>query len=218
MAISAGPNFFFYLVDRIFFFLQKYADIRTRNHLFHSLIVNRLLVTLTRNREDGIHLLYMLLPCDSPFASTSLFRQTKSLRSILLFTIHELSGFFSAIEISALRAIESQGSFSAFAIASWCIVVFLWSLILLTRRFFTLTNEGMFVVCCLNFPWPPVHTQWYMTNRSLSLCFHHIRRPWGPGGLSRECAPPYPQRDRKRRLNGAVCRNHRIKRLVPCRC
>ena len=42
--------------------------------------------------------------------------------------------------------------------------------------------------------------------------------PWGPGGLSRECAPPYPQRDRKRRLNGAVCRNHRIKRLVPCRC
>ena len=35
--------------------------------------------------------------------------------------------------------------------------------------------------------------------------------PWGPGGLSRECAPPYPQRDRKRRLNGAVCRNHRIK-------
>ena len=37
-------------------------------------------------------------------------------------------------------------------------------------------------------------------------------------GLSRECVPPYPQRDRKRRLNGAVCRNHRIKRLVPCRC
>ena len=37
-------------------------------------------------------------------------------------------------------------------------------------------------------------------------------------GLSRECAPPYPQRDRKRRLNGAVCRNRRIKRLVPCRC
>ena len=34
--------------------------------------------------------------------------------------------------------------------------------------------------------------------------------PWGPGGLSRECAPPYPQRDRKRRLNGAVCRNHRV--------
>ena len=30
--------------------------------------------------------------------------------------------------------------------------------------------------------------------------------------------PPYPQRDRKRRLIGAVCRNHRIKRLVPCRC
>ena len=30
--------------------------------------------------------------------------------------------------------------------------------------------------------------------------------------------PPYPKRDRKRRLNGAVCRNHRIKRVVPCRC
>ena len=37
------------------------------------------------------------------------------------------------------------------------------------------------------------------------------------GFKSRMC-PPYPQRDRKRRLIGAVCRNHRIKRLVPCRC
>ena len=37
-------------------------------------------------------------------------------------------------------------------------------------------------------------------------------------GLSRECAPPCPQRDRKRRVNGAVCRNHRIKSLVPCPC
>ena len=40
-------------------------------------------------------------------------------------------------------------------------------------------------------------------------------RAWGV--KSRMC-PPYPQRDRKRRLNGAVCRNHRIKRVVPCRC
>ena len=40
-------------------------------------------------------------------------------------------------------------------------------------------------------------------------------RAWGM--KSRMC-PPYPQRDRKRRLNGAVCRNHRIKRVVPCRC
>ena len=31
------------------------------------------------------------------------------------------------------------------------------------------------------------------------------------GSLSRMC-PPYPQRDRKRRLNGEMCRNHRIKR------
>ena len=30
--------------------------------------------------------------------------------------------------------------------------------------------------------------------------------------------PPYPQRDRKRRRIWAVCRNHRIKRVVPCRC
>ena len=37
------------------------------------------------------------------------------------------------------------------------------------------------------------------------------------GVKSRMC-PPYPRRDRKRRLNGAVCRNHRIKRVVPCRC
>ena len=36
-------------------------------------------------------------------------------------------------------------------------------------------------------------------------------RAWGV--KSRMC-PPYPQRDRKRRLNGAVCRNHRIKRVV----
>ena len=34
---------------------------------------------------------------------------------------------------------------------------------------------------------------------------------------SRMC-PPYPQRDPERRLIGAVCRNHRIKRFVPCRC
>ena len=39
----------------------------------------------------------------------------------------------------------------------------------------------------------------------------------GPRVMSR-MYPPYPQRDRKRRLNGAVCRNHRIKRVVPCRC
>ena len=37
------------------------------------------------------------------------------------------------------------------------------------------------------------------------------------GVKSRMCHP-YPQLDRKRRLNGAVCRNHHIKRVVPCRC
>ena len=40
----------------------------------------------------------------------------------------------------------------------------------------------------------------------------------GGGGVKSRMSPLYPQRDRKRRLNGAVCRNHRIKRVVPCRC
>ena len=47
--------------------------------------------------------------------------------------------------------------------------------------------------------------------------FRHKTPVRARGGKSRMC-PPYPQRDRKRRLNGAVCRNHRIKRVVPCRC
>ena len=37
-------------------------------------------------------------------------------------------------------------------------------------------------------------------------------------GVEPRMCPPCPQRDRKRRLNGAVCRNHCIKRVVPCRC
>ena len=37
-------------------------------------------------------------------------------------------------------------------------------------------------------------------------------------GYKLRMCSPYPQRDRKRRLIGAVCRNHRIKRVVPCRC
>ena len=48
----------------------------------------------------------------------------------------------------------------------------------------------------------------------LVLCYYFVPTYHIP----RECAPPYPQRDRKRRLNGAVCRNHRIKKVVPCRC
>ena len=44
-----------------------------------------------------------------------------------------------------------------------------------------------------------------------------IAPSWGPGVKSRMC-PPYPKRDRKRRLNGAVSRNNRIKRVAPCRC
>ena len=66
-------------------------------------------------------------------------------------------------------------------------------------------------------PWLDRHL-----NRPSIQCLYntlHINSaPVRARGLCRECAPPYPQRDRKRRLNGAVCRNHRIKRLVPCRC
>ena len=43
-------------------------------------------------------------------------------------------------------------------------------------------------------------------------------RDWpgaGGGGVKSRMYPPYPKRDRKRRLNGAVCWNHRIKRVGP---
>ena len=51
----------------------------------------------------------------------------------------------------------------------------------------------------------------------LLMSFEHFFPREDPGGKLRMC-PPYPQRDRKRRLNGAVCRNHRIEWLVRCRC
>ena len=57
-----------------------------------------------------------------------------------------------------------------------------------------------------------------MVNKSSFHLISQKSTPVRARGLSWECTPPYPQRDRKRRLNGAVCRNHRIKRLVPCRC
>ena len=40
------------------------------------------------------------------------------------------------------------------------------------------------------------------------------RGKWSPvraRGVKSGMCPPYPERDRKRRLNRAVCRNHRIK-------
>ena len=62
---------------------------------------------------------------------------------------------------------------------------------------------------------------WNIVECDVSYQFTHSLTPKfpreGPGVKSRMC-PPYPQRDRKRRLNGAVCRNHRIKKVVPCRC
>ena len=70
----------------------------------------------------------------------------------------------------------------------------------------------------------------FILSRQSNIWIKFCRNPWtnsfklkidlpreGTGVKSRMC-PPYPQRDRKRRLNGAVCRNHRIKRVVPCRC
>ena len=58
-----------------------------------------------------------------------------------------------------------------------------------------------------------------MINAKISSCSDYILYfPTGPGGFKSRMCPQYPQLDRKRRLNGAVCRNHRIKRVVPCRC
>ena len=66
----------------------------------------------------------------------------------------------------------------------------------------------------------PEHAEWLsILSKQHKMIFSPSNfspmRAWGV--KSRMC-PPYPQRDRKRRLNGAVCRNHRIKRVVPCRC
>ena len=49
--------------------------------------------------------------------------------------------------------------------------------------------------------------------------FSHLTSwpPWGPRGLSRECVLRIPE-CRKRRLNRAVSRNNRIKRVAQCRC
>ena len=37
-------------------------------------------------------------------------------------------------------------------------------------------------------------------------------------GFKTRIRPPYPQRVVKSDFNGAMCRNHRLKRVVPCRC
>ena len=52
-----------------------------------------------------------------------------------------------------------------------------------------------------------IPTEWTLSKAIV----HQIFQKWGyPSSVSQAC--------RKRRLIGAVCRNHRIKRLVPCRC
>ena len=45
-----------------------------------------------------------------------------------------------------------------------------------------------------------------------------VRTPGGGGGCSVENTPSVSPACRKRRLNGAVYRNHRINRVVPCQC
>ena len=100
------------------------------------------------------------------------------------------------------------------------------------------TMYGIELCCYKYFQWKQLYN-WYIvakTSPHLILSSHKkymfsaylvchrgdavLRResPWGRRGFKSRIRPPYPQRDRKRRLNGAVCRNHRIKRVVPCRC
>ena len=64
--------------------------------------------------------------------------------------------------------------------------------------------------------WNQKKKQHFLSHASRSLLC--IRFPRGSPGFKSRMCPPYPQRDRKRRLIGAVCRNHRIKRVLPCRC
>ena len=96
--------------------------------------------------------------------------------------------------------------------ANWCNV---WSIV---------TGHGHVPDCHVTFGKGRLHNVWWDPQIDHKTSWGTIsnvpcpREGPGGGGLSRECEPPYPQRDRKRRLNGAVCRNHRIKRLVPCRC
>ena len=52
--------------------------------------------------------------------------------------------------------------------------------------------------------------------RQISSLFSSPMRT--PGGFLVENTSSVSPACRKRRLNGAVCRNHRIKRVVPCRC
>ena len=58
----------------------------------------------------------------------------------------------------------------------------------------------------------------YVANNTMIVKLSNMPLPSEDPGVRPRMCPPYPQRVVKRRLNGAVCRNHRIKRLVPCRC
>ena len=56
-----------------------------------------------------------------------------------------------------------------------------------------------------------------MFSLSWNVTMYDIILHLDPGVKSRMC-PPYPHACRKRRLNGAVSRNNRIKRLALCQC
>ena len=84
-------------------------------------------------------------------------------------------------------------------------------------------NDVMFLGCQANFG-----TQKNYATGTCARLFYslvqiipkalHSNTPVGARGVKSRMCPPCPQRDRKRRLNGAVCLNHRTKRVVPCRC
>ena len=52
-------------------------------------------------------------------------------------------------------------------------------------------------------------------NIVIGIFFHKFLPMWGPGGQIENVSSVSPA-CRKRRLNGAVSRNNRIKRLAPC--
>ena len=75
-------------------------------------------------------------------------------------------------------------------------------------------HTSMMACCCPSCYW---HLPRYFFSMFLHLFIDSFPREDAAGGLSREYVLRIPA-CRKMRLNGAVCRNHRIKRVVPCRC
>ena len=69
--------------------------------------------------------------------------------------------------------------------------------------------------------WLKYKYPYYKLKVLIFYCFTPVaihQPPWGPGGFSQECVLRIPSRCRKRRLNEAVSRSNRIKRVAACRC